>query len=156
VPVSGRPRNPLGQGGSRFHGRRRVFVERPGASPGLMDIDDTRVDTAAAGTIRRLWLQAVNMVPAPPPFPVAQAPLGITRALRYRASSLFQRAGNDNTRFGAARPYVPARHHQRPVTIAAGNQQGRPTVRNRMTSFGSRVAPVNPPSPAAETRKPSS
>ena len=153
MPVPGQPRNPLGQTPTRFHTRRRVFVERPGASPGLMDVDDTRVDTAAPGTIRRLWEQAVNMIPAPPPFPVSAAPTTITRALRYRASSLYQRAGNSNTREGRTRPIRPPRHHGRPVTIAAGNQQGRPTIRNRMTSFGSRVPPVNPPSPAAEPPK---
>jgi hypothetical protein len=150
VPVPGRPRNPLGQTEQRFHGRRQVFVERPGASPGLMDIDDTHLDTVAPGTIRRLWLQAVNMIPAPPPFPVAQAPLGITRAIRYRASSTFRRSGNENTRFGARRAFVVRKHNMRPVTIAAGNQQGRPTVRNRMSSFGSRVPPVNEAAQAAQ------
>lgn len=151
MPVSGRPRNPHGDTRfNRFHERRQVFVQRPGASPGLMDVDDTRVDTAAAGTIRRLWEQAVNMIPAPPAFPVSQAPLGITRALRYKASTTFHRSGNENTRFGAARAIVAPRHNSRPVTIAAGNQQGRPTVRNRMTSFGSRVPTVNRPAPAAE------
>lgn len=149
MPVPGVERNPDGVTRfNRFRERRQVFVARPGNSPGLMDID-TRVDTAAAGTVRRLWEQAVTMIPAPPPFPVAAAPTTITRALRYRASSLFRRAGNDNTRFGARRPIIPPRHHSRPVTIAAGNQQGRPTRRNRMTSFGSRVPTVNQPSPAA-------
>lgn len=152
MPVPGQPRNPFGQTPDRFHERRKVFVARPGESPGLMDVDDTRVDTAAPGTIRRLWLQAVNMIPAPPPFAVAEAPTTISRALRYKASSLYQRAGNDNTRFGARRPIVPARHNQRPVTVAAGNQQGRPTIRNRMTSFGRRVPPVNQADPAATTK----
>lgn len=155
MPVPGRPRNPHGDTTfNRFRENRQVFVARPGASPGLMDVDDTRVDSAAAGTIRRLWVQAVNMVPAPPPFPVAQAPLGITRALRYRASTLFRGSGSSNTRFGARRPFVPARHNSRPVTIAAGNQQGRPTVRNRMTSFGSRVPPANHPAQAAQKAQP--
>jgi hypothetical protein len=153
VPPPGRPRNPLGETPNRFHARRRVFVERPGASPGLMDVSDTRVDTAAPGTIRRLWEQTINMITAPPPFPVAQAPTTITRALRYKASTVFHRSGNENTRFGARRPIRPGRHHGRPVTIAAGNQQGRPTIRNRMTSFGRRVTPVNAPSPAAQKPK---
>lgn len=153
MPVPGRPRNPLGENLGRFHRRRIVFLARPGESPGLMDVDDTRVDTAAAGTIRRLWQQAVNMIPAPPPFPVSQAPLGITRAIRYRASTAFLRSGNSNTRFGARRPIVTPRHNSRPVTIAAGNQQGRPTVRNRMTSFGSRVPTVNRPAAAADNGK---
>lgn len=149
MPVPGQPRNPFGQRPNRFREQRKVFVARPGESPGLMDIDDTRLDTVAAGTIRRLWRQAVNMIPAPPPFAVSAAPLGITRALRYRASSLYQRAGNDNTRFGARRPIVPPRHNSRPVTVSAGNQQGRPAIRNRITSFGRRVPPVNAVDPAA-------
>jgi hypothetical protein len=154
VPVPGRPRNPHGDTQfSRFHQRRQVFVARPGASPGLMDIDDTRVDTAGAGTIRRLYEQAVNFIPAAPPFPVSAAPLGITRAIRYKASTLARAAGTDNTRFGARRAIRPPRHNSRPVTIAAGNQQGRPTVRNRMRSFGQRVPPVNQPSPTAEAPK---
>jgi hypothetical protein len=152
VPVPGQPRNPFGQRPNRWHERPHVFVQRPGASPGLMDVDDTRVDTAAPGTIRRLWEQAVNMIPAPPPFPVAAAPTTITRALRYKASTIFLRAGNSATRFGARRPITPPRHNMRPVTIAAGNQQGRPTVRNRMTSFGRRVPPVNPPSADVESK----
>lgn len=151
MPPPGRPRNPHGDTSlNRFHERRQVFVSRPGASPGVMDVDDTRVDTVAPGTIRRLWQQAVNMIPAPPPFPVAEAPLAITRALRYKASTVFRRAGNENTRFGARRPITAARHNQARVTVAAGNQQGRPTVRNRMTSFGSRVPTVNRPAAAAQ------
>lgn len=152
MPVPGRPRNPLGESPDRFHRRRIVFVQRPGSTPGLMDLD-TRSDTVAAGTIRRLWEQAVNMIPAPPPFPVAQAPLGITRAIRYKASTRYRAAGTESTRFGARRPIVPPRHNQRPVTIAAGNQQGRPTVRNRMTSFGSRVRPVNQAAADAQKAK---
>jgi hypothetical protein len=153
VPVPGRPRNPLGETPTRFHGRRQVFVARAGETPGLMDVD-TRADTVAAGTIRRNYRQSVNFVPAPPPVDITRNNgLGVvTRALRYKASSVYRRGGNDNTRFGARRPFVPARHNSRPVTIAAGNQQGRPTIRNRMTSFGRRVAPVNAPSPAAERR----
>lgn len=149
MPVPGQPRNPFGQRPNRFRERVKVFVARPGGSPGLMDIDDTRLDSAAPGTIRRLWEQAVNMIPAPPPFPVSAAPLGITRALRYRASTLHRMAGNENTRFGARRPITPPRHNSRPITVSAGNQQGRPTIRNRMTSFGRRVPPVNPADPAA-------
>ena len=61
--------NPLGETPDRFHRRRRIVVVRPGESPGTMDIVDTNVDTAAAGTIRRNWRQSVNLIPAPPPFP---------------------------------------------------------------------------------------
>ena len=149
MPVAGRPRNPLAQTPTRFRPKRIVFVPRIGESPGLMDVD-TRADTVAPGTIRRLWRQAVNFVPAPPPFPVSAAPTTITRALRYKVSTHYRAAGTDNTRWGAPRAYVPTGHAGRLVTIAAGNQQGRPTVRNRMTSFGRRVPTVNQPSAAAE------
>jgi hypothetical protein len=151
MPVRGRPRNPLGQTPTRFRERRQVFVARAGETPGLMDVD-TRADTVAAGTVRRTYRQSINFVPAPPPVDITgNQGLGVvTRSLRYKASTVFRRAGNDNTRFGARRPFVPARHNSPRVTIAAGNQQGRPTIRNRMTSFGRRVTPVNPASPAAD------
>jgi hypothetical protein len=149
VPVAGRPRNPLGQTPTRFRSKRIVFVPRLGESPGLMDVD-TRADTVAAGTIRRLWRQSVNLVPAPPPFAVSAAPTTITRALRYKVSTHFRASGTDNTRWGAPRVHIATRHSARAVTIAAGNQQGRPTVRNRMTSFGRRVPTVNQPSAAAQ------
>jgi hypothetical protein len=38
----------------------------------------------------------------------------------------------------------------KPVTIPAGGVRNRPTVRNRITSFGSRVPPLNPKLPAGE------
>ena len=153
MPVPGQPRNPYGQTPTRFRPRRRYFIARLGETPGHMDID-TRADTVAPGTIRRNWRQSVNAVPAPPPFSwVYNNGLGgITRALRYKASTVFRAAGTDNTRFGAPRAIVPSRINARPVTIAAGNQQGRPAVRNRMTSFGRRVTPVNQPSRAAAKR----
>ena len=151
MPVPGVARNPLGQRSTRFHRSPPRVVARAGETPGLNDVD-TRADTAARGTIRRLWRQSFNLVPAPPPVDVTRNNgLGVvTRALRYKASSTYKAAGTDNTRFGAARVHVPSRHNQPRVTIAAGNQQGRPTVRNRMTSFGRRVPPVNPVSPAAK------
>jgi hypothetical protein len=149
VPVPGRPRNPLGLRPDRLRQRPHVFVERPGTTPGLQDLD-VRADTAAPGTIRRLWRQSVNYVPAPAPFGWTQHPATVTRALRYKASTTFRQAGTSNTREGAARAIVPGRHKSKPVTIAAGNRQGRPTIRNRLTSFGSSVAPTNRPSPAAQ------
>jgi hypothetical protein len=167
VPVPGRPRNPLDQTPDRWRERRHVFVARAGETPALMHLD-TRADTVAPGTIRRLYRQAVNFIGAAPPVSVStqigQAPRGsvektfvglvaVTRALRYRASTTYRAAGTDNTRFGAKRPYVATRHAGRPVTIAAGNQQGRPTIRNRMTSFGSRVPAVNAAVDAAERSK---
>lgn len=43
-----------------------------------------------------------------------------------------------------ARESVPfIRSDGQPPAIRAGQQQGRPTVRSRLTSFGQRVPPVN-------------
>lgn len=168
MPVPGRPRN---AGGTetrfhrgpvlRYHGhdtdlvrfeeRPRVFVPDPGYTPGVQDIDPA-ADASGGGTIRRLWRQAVNFIPAPPPFSWTENPPLITRALRYKASSVFRGAGSSNTRFGAPRLHVQPRHNMRPVTLAAGNLQGRPAVRNRLTSFGSRVPTVNRPSRAAQKK----
>jgi hypothetical protein len=159
VPVPGLPRNRFGETPDRFHrGPVRavnqlgetpdrfddvphVAVSVSGESPGTMTRDRS-ARVAAYGTVRRLWRQAVNMIPAPPPFRVAQEPALITRALRYRVSTRYAPAGADNTRFGARRPIVEHQTASAPVTIAAGQKQSRPTVRNRLTSFGSRVPPI--------------
>lgn len=148
MPLPGRPRNPQLERPDRFRERAYVDVPEIGASPGLQTID-RHTGHAARGTIRRLWRQSVNFIPAPPAFEWSKQPPLITRALRYRATSLYKQAGANNTRFGARRPITPARHNQPIPTIGAGNLQRRPTRRNRMSSFGSRVPPINPPSNAA-------
>ena len=152
MPVPGRPRNPLEQSPARFRRRAPRFAEIPGESPGLMDLD-TRSDSAGPGTIRRTWRPAAGFVPAPPPYSwIGESSGGrasITRQLRYKAATVFRGAGTSSPRFGP-RVIVPRSHLGRPVTIAAGNKQGRPVVRNRMASFGRRVKPMNQPSPAAE------
>lgn len=127
-----------------------MFVERAGESPGLQMIEAP--EQTAAGTIRRLWRQRVHPIPAPPPYSWVDNPRIITTALRYRASSTFTAAGTDNTRYGAPRPPVRNRHRAQAVTRQAGNKAARPTVRNRLLSFGLRVPPENPPSPDAVTR----
>ena len=136
----------------RFHAREHVFVERSGYTPGVQDITPHQ-DLVGAGTIRRLWRQAVNYIAGPAPYSWSENRATglelrlrgpITRALRYKASSVFRGAGSSNTRFGAPRPIVAARHNQPRVTKSAGDLQGRPTVRQRLGSFGSRVPPVNP------------
>jgi hypothetical protein len=163
MPVPGRPRATGGtqprfhRGNTRradvpltrFHETRRVFVARPGMTPGVQGID-RGADQSGGGTIRRLWRQAVNFIAAPPPFSWTQNPPIITRALRYKASTVFRGAGSSNTRFGARRPHIVPRHTMPRVTLAAGNVQGRPAIRNRLSSFGSRVPTVNRPSRAAK------
>ena len=170
MPVRGQPRNPLRQepdrfhrlrtfGGdtvavdtsgerpTRFHERLRVNVVRPGETPGTSELDRS-TGIEAAGTIRRLWHQLINPVPAPPPFPVAAAPFTGQRTIRYRAQSIYRGSG-DALRF--SRAGVPGLHtvivqasRQSRVTTSAGLNRNRPTVRNRISSFGSRVPPLNP------------
>lgn len=151
MPTPGVARNPLRETPDRFRRTRQVFVPKSGQTPGLQDVD-LRFDAAAAGTIRRLYRQAINLIlPAPEiSWSYNNGQGEITRAARYKASSVYSQAGSSNTRFGAPRPMVAARHNRRPVTLGAGNRQSRPTVRNRLTSFGKRVPPTNQPSPAAE------
>jgi hypothetical protein len=76
--------------------------------------------------------------------------LDITRALRYMTRSVYARSGEDNTRFPGLHTRILMRSRSKPVTIGAGQVRTRPTVRNRMTSFGSRVPTINQAVPAAE------
>jgi hypothetical protein len=110
----------------------------------------------AAGQVRRLWRQAVQYIPASPPFswtanrpgrggplPGASEGYEITRGLRYLTRSLYMPGGADNTRLSELHTRVTPRVRSLPVTTAAGSVRSRPTVRNRLTSFGSRVEPIN-------------
>lgn len=141
--------DPQGQTPDRFREEPRVFVRRSGETPGTMELD-TGAKVQAPGTIRRLWMQAVHPVPAPPPVQVAAAPLQITRALRYKASTNYLPAGSRNSRFTGMHTMIPNLARQPRPTRSAGTRQGRPTVRNRMESFGSRVTPLNPRVAAAQ------
>lgn len=143
--------NPLGQTPTRFRERPRVHVAIPGQTPGMMEQDAKAlgIDTAP-GTVRRLWRQVLAGVPAAPPFPVSLAPALFTRALRYKASTTYKEAGTLNTRFSMLHTVVRQVARQPRPVIEAGTRRGRPTVRNRMTSFGSRVQPLNRRVPAAQ------
>jgi hypothetical protein len=171
MPLPGRPRNiggtevrfrSSGQTGvgverwrsgprTRWHERVHVIVPQLGQTPGLQDVEAAILGTVGWGTIRRLWRQSVNYLPAGPWLSwtengIDRTPtngVAITRALRYKASSLFRGAGSSNTRMGATRAFVTPRHIQPHVTLGVGNLQGRPVLRNRLQSFGSRVPPVN-------------
>lgn len=170
MPVRGQPRNPLGQrpqrfhrlrefGGDvvavdtvgeaprRFHERAYVSIWRIGETPGTLEYDRS-TGVLDSGTIRRLWRQLVSPVPPPPPVNVAAAPFTGQRAIRYKAQSLYLPAGNQQS---FARDGIPGLHtvivqatRQDRPTIGAGQNRNRPTVRNRMASFGSRVQPLNP------------
>lgn len=136
-------------------------IAYPGRTPGLMVIT-LRGCILGAGQIRRFWRQSVNLSPAqaayswsqnaPQPGRPIVSPGGfeITRALRYMTRSVYMGAGEDNTRYAGLHTVVPKKNRYKPVTINSGQRRGTPTVRNRLTSFGSRVTPINPALPAAE------
>lgn len=145
-------RNPLDQTPTRFRERPRVTVVIPGQSPGTMELDNS-AEVQAAGSIRRLWRQTLAGDPGPPPFQVSLAPAIFTRALRYKVSSTYKEAGTVNTRFSMLHTVIRNVSRQPRPTLTAGTRRGRPTVRNRMTSFGARVEPLNRRAPAAQVEK---
>lgn len=154
--------NPGNEDPDRFNrwGRPGPVIES-GRSPGTM-VRSLRGNVQGAGQVRRMWRQTVNLISAQaayswtrsapgPGRPIGSpGPVGITRALRYLARSTYVAGGTDATRIGGMHTQV--RHHARglPVTIPAGGVRNRPTLRNRMTSFGSRVPVLNSPSGAAD------
>ncbi len=146
-----RERNPLEQTPTRFRERPRVHVAIPGESPGTREHDPkgTATDTGV-GTIRRLWRQVLSGQPGPPPVPVSQLPAIFTRALRYKASSTYKEAGTLNTRLTMLHTVVRMVARQPRPVLTAGTRRGRPTIRNRMSSFGSRVEPLNRRAPGAQ------
>lgn len=136
-------------------------IVSPGRSPGT-SVLTLRGMVLAPGTIRRFWRQAINYAPAMAPYswtknapgpgrPVI-APDGfqITRALRYMTRNLYMGANIDNTRYAGLHTPVPPRKRAKLVTLGRGQTRSRPTTRNRMTSFGSRVQSLNTPVPASE------
>lgn len=135
-------RNPLDQTPTRFRERPRVHVAVPGQTPGTMEHEDWAPEQAA-GTVRRLWRQTMSGVPAPPPVAVSLSPAIFTRALRYKASSSYKPSGTLNTRLSMLHTVVRMVARQPRPVLEAGTRRGRPTVRNRMQSFGSRVQPLN-------------
>lgn len=114
----------------------------------------------AYGQIRRMWRQSVDMIPAQAPYswtdngnPVSPpGGVGITRALRYMTRSVYAAAGNDNTRFLGMHTVVKKQNVYKTVTVNAGQKRNQPTIRNRITSFGSRVPTLNQAIQAAENQ----
>jgi hypothetical protein len=158
VPVPGRPHNPEGELPLRFRERAHVSIALAGETPGTME-RSLRGCVLAPGVLRRLWRQTVTMIPAMAGYSwssngapgLPQLAFAWTRALRYMASSRFLRAGNDETRFASEyRSYLRHQSREPLPTQTAGTRINRPTVRNRLTSFGSRVQPINGPVSAAE------
>lgn len=138
-----------GETPTRFHEHAAVFIRRPGRSPGLMETD-LETGTLAAGTVRRLWQPIISPVPAPPPFEVSAQPTTITRTTRYSTRNFYQPSGSSDSRFLGLHTVIKQAVRSKPVSRGSGGTLGRPTLRNRMSSFGSRVPPLNPRVKAAE------
>lgn len=128
--------------------RRVVFVQRTSQTDGLDGISTP--PRLAPGSIRRDVYTQINSIPAPPPFGWADNPRIFTNPLRYRVSTRFRRIGNSRAINAALRPIVRRQVAVSTVTRQVGNKPSQPTVRNRLTSFGSRVPPLNQPSPNAQ------
>lgn len=138
----------------------------PGRSPGTM-IVTLRGCRLGFGQIRRLWRQSIDYVPAQASYswtesapgaggPVTQPTGGyfITRALRYMTRSVYIGAGVDHSRFDELHTVVGKQNNYKTVTVNAGQKRNAPTVRNRLTSFGSRVPTLNKAVSAAQSQQP--
>lgn len=144
-------RNPAGELPDRIHGRPHISLVVSGRSPAAME-RTLRGCVLAAGQVRHLWRQSVDYIAAAggyswtassPSGPAGRG-LGITRALRYMTRSLYVAGGTDNSRLSELHTVVEPKARAKPVTTGGGQARSRPTVRNRLTSFGSRVPPINP------------
>lgn len=156
--------NPDHQVPTRFNSwGRPAPVAQMGRTPGLMQVS-LRGCVLGAGQIRRMWRQSVNLVNAPAPYswsssspnpgqPSIQMPaVGVTRAFRYMTRSVYMGSGIDSTRFSGLHTRIYPKVRSKPVTIGAGQVRSRPTVRNRITSFGQRVPAINTPVQGAENQ----
>lgn len=156
-------RNPEGRYPDFFnHWLRPGPIWWPGRSPGTM-VMTLRGNRLGFGQIRRLWRQAVDYIPAFPPYSWteggvtgsgSQGGLGITRALRYMTRSIYTGGGIDHSRFDELHTVIVKQNVYKTVTVGAGQRRNPPTVRNRLTSFGSRVPTLNKAVAAAENQQP--
>lgn len=147
--------NPLGQIPGTFFHRRAVLVR------GRRQDRRTGGRTLIPVTVRDWCMPIVNAIAAGPRFDWAKNMFDFnadpahavnTNPLRYKVSTRYLGQGNMLVNPGA-RSFVryPTRPHAPdPVFLRAGQLQGRPTVRNRITSFGSRVPTVNKPLPSEQ------
>jgi hypothetical protein len=172
VPIPG-PRNQYGQlpgyenpgneSMTRFnHWDRPGPIYWPGRSPGMMVIS-LRGCKQAVGQIRRFWRQSIDFIPAQGAFSWTEngndrsdgyQGVGITRALRYMTKSTYMGAGIDNSRYEGIHTVVNKQNFYKTPTLGAGQVRNRPTVRNRMSSFGSRVPTLNQTVQAASNQSP--
>lgn len=149
MPVAGQPRNPFGQTPDRIELEAPRFPVQAGRTPATMR-RTLRGMILAAGQVRHDWRQTVSYIAAPPSFSWTASNVSggagrafqVTRALRYLTRMLYMGAGIDNTRNAGLHSVVPPQVRSRPVTMNAGQQRGKPVTRNRLSSFGSRVTPL--------------
>jgi len=134
----------------------------PGRSPGTMSMS-LRGQILAFGQIRRLWRQAVDYTAAQNyswthngnvPTTGTEGLGQVTRALRYLTHSVYIGGGLDHSRYDELHTVIKKRNVYKTVTVGSGTRRGRPTIRNRMTSFGSRVQALNQSVSAAQTQSP--
>lgn len=149
MPVAGQPRNPFGQSPDRIELEAPRFPVQPGRTPATMR-RTLRGMVLAAGQIRHDWRQTVGYIDGPPAYSWTASSVNgspgrafqVTRALRYLTRMLYMGAGIDNSRYAGLHSVVPPAVRSKPVTVNAGQQRGKPVTRNRLTSFGSRVKPL--------------
>lgn len=147
------------------HWNRPGPVWWPGRTPGRMFIT-LRGNVLGAGQIRKLWRQSVDLIPAQAPYSwtrsapspghpvISPEGVGITRALRYMTRSVYAAGGTDNSRYAALHTVIRKQNTYKTVTVNAGQVRNRPTIRNRLTSFGSRVPTLNQTASAAQGQNP--
>lgn len=143
------------------HWKRPGPVWWPGHSPGTMFLT-LRGNRLGFGQIRRLWRQSINYNGAFPSYSWTTNStshntddgFGITRALRYMTRSVYIGAGLDHSRYDELHTVVKKQNVYKTVTVNAGQKRNIPTIRNRVTSFGSRVPPLNNAIRAAESQQP--
>ena len=151
MPVPGQPRNPFGQAPDRIELERPRHIPVEGRTAATM-VTTLRGMILAAGQVRHDWRQVVAYMAAPPDYSWtvnrsltdASSARGfqLTRALRYLSRMLYMGSGIDNTRFSELHSAVPPAVRHKPVTVNAGQARNKPVTRNRLTSFGSRVTPL--------------
>lgn len=162
-PVPGY-RNPEGAAPTLFNlWDRPAPVYWPGRTPGYMTVT-LRGCRLAAGQIRRLWRQSIDLIPAQASYSWSESAPGaggpivspggfyLTRALRYMTKSVYMGAGIDHSRYDMLHTAVYKQNMYKTVTVNSGQRRNPPTVRNRMTSFGSRVPTLNEQASAAQNQ----
>lgn len=134
----------------------------PGRTPGTMFVT-LRGNKLGFGQIRRLYRQAVNYTAAGfGPYSWTDGSktagtgsgLDITRALRYMTRSVYIGAGLDHSRYDELHTVIARKNVYKTITVNAGQRRTAPTIRNRVTSFGSRVPTLNNAIRAAEGQQP--